>query len=78
MLHATKAPLYLRYKLSQIVAAAFRRECTYVCSLSVANVNIPDGNAEDLLKECNDYEEKILQAGGIELFIGGRLFISSK
>ena len=35
------------------------------------NVNILDGNATDLDKECKKYEEKILAAGGIELFMGG-------
>lgn len=35
------------------------------------NVNILDGNAPDLVAECNTYEEKIKQAGGIDLFIGG-------
>jgi glucosamine-6-phosphate deaminase len=35
------------------------------------NVNILDGNAPDLAKECLDYEAKIKAAGGIELFIGG-------
>ena len=35
------------------------------------NVNILDGNAEDLEAECKQYEEKILKAGGIDLFLGG-------
>jgi glucosamine-6-phosphate deaminase len=35
------------------------------------NTHILDGNAADLVKECNEFEEKIKQAGGIELFIGG-------
>ena len=35
------------------------------------NINIPDGNAPDLEKECQQYEEKIKQAGGIDLFLGG-------
>ena len=35
------------------------------------NVNILNGNAEDLVKECSDYEERILKAGGIDLFLGG-------
>jgi len=33
------------------------------------NINIPDGNAADLEKECIQYEEKIKQAGGIDLFL---------
>lgn len=35
------------------------------------NVNLLDGNAPDLVDECNKYEEKIRAAGGIELFLGG-------
>ena len=35
------------------------------------NINILDGNAIDLVKECNDYEDKIKSVGGIELFLGG-------
>lgn len=35
------------------------------------NVHILNGNAVDLEKECEDYEKKILEAGGIHLFIGG-------
>ena len=34
------------------------------------NANILNGNAEDLVKECEEYERKIQAAGGIELFIG--------
>merc|ERR1712154_590808 len=35
------------------------------------NAHILDGNAPDLVKECDDYEKKIKEAGGIELFVGG-------
>lgn len=35
------------------------------------NVNILDGNAEDLDAECEKYEMEIERAGGIHLFIGG-------
>ena len=35
------------------------------------NVNILNGNAHDLEKECLEYEEKIKDAGGIDLFLGG-------
>ncbi|ACC98898.1 Glucosamine-6-phosphate deaminase [Elusimicrobium minutum Pei191] len=35
------------------------------------NINIPDGNAKDIEKECFAYEEKIKNAGGIDLFFGG-------
>ena len=34
-------------------------------------INLLDGNAPDLISECNLYEEKIEKAGGIELFLGG-------
>ena len=35
------------------------------------NVNILNGNAEDLAAECEGYEKRIEAAGGIDLFIGG-------
>jgi len=35
------------------------------------NVNILNGNAPDLLKECQDYEDKIKAVGGIDLFLCG-------
>lgn len=35
------------------------------------NVNILNGNAPDLQKECNEYEQKIKDVGGIHLFLGG-------
>uniref|UniRef100_A0A1A9ZEA9 Glucosamine-6-phosphate deaminase n=1 Tax=Glossina pallidipes TaxID=7398 RepID=A0A1A9ZEA9_GLOPL len=35
------------------------------------NVFILDGNANDLVTECNECEQKIKIAGGIELFFGG-------
>jgi glucosamine-6-phosphate deaminase len=35
------------------------------------NINILDGNAEDLEKECQKYEDKIKKVGGINLFLGG-------
>lgn len=37
------------------------------------NVHILDGNASDLVKECDEFEEKIKTAGGVELFVGGEL-----
>ena len=39
--------------------------------ITPANVNILNGNAPDLQKECDQYEEKIRKAGGIDLFMGG-------
>jgi glucosamine-6-phosphate deaminase len=35
------------------------------------NINILNGNAKDLEKECIDYEKKIQTVGGIDLFLGG-------
>ncbi len=34
-------------------------------------VNILNGNAKDLDKECLDYEKRIKNSGGINLFVGG-------
>ena len=35
------------------------------------NVHILNGNAEDLAIECQTFEDKIKEACGVELFIGG-------
>ncbi|WAR00349.1 GNPI-like protein [Mya arenaria] len=35
-----------------------------------ANALLLDGNAPDLEKECDEYERKIKEAGGIQLFLG--------
>ena len=35
------------------------------------NINILNGNSNDLKKECEEYEEKIKSVGGINLFLGG-------
>ena len=35
------------------------------------NVHILNGNAEDLTAECEAYEAAIIEAGGIDLFMGG-------
>ena len=35
------------------------------------NINILNGNAPDLEKECIEYEKKISKLGGVELFLGG-------
>ena len=32
---------------------------------------ISTGNADDLEKECEEYEQKIEAVGGVELFLGG-------
>lgn len=36
-----------------------------------ANIHIPNGNAVDMVVECQQYEDAIRQAGGIHLFMGG-------
>lgn len=35
------------------------------------NINILNGMAKDLVKECENYEKKIKSSGGIDLFLGG-------
>jgi glucosamine-6-phosphate deaminase len=35
------------------------------------NVNILNGNAENIEEECYNYEQKIKNVGGIDLFLGG-------
>ncbi|CAB1331036.1 unnamed protein product [Coregonus sp. 'balchen'] len=37
-----------------------------------ANANILDGNITDLEAECEAFEKKIAQAGGIDLFVGAK------
>ncbi len=39
--------------------------------INPSNTNILDGNAADLQAECDRFERKIVEAGGIELFLGG-------
>ncbi|CAI9725117.1 glucosamine-6-phosphate isomerase 2 [Octopus vulgaris] len=36
-----------------------------------SNAHILDGNAPDLDTECREFEKKIAEAGGIQLFVGG-------
>ena len=40
--------------------------------IAPANVHILDGNAANLQGECDAYEKAIRDAGGIDLFIGGK------
>lgn len=35
------------------------------------NCHILDGNAANLIEECDKFEQAIKDAGGIELFVGG-------
>lgn len=39
--------------------------------IKAENTHILDGNATDLQAECEAFEKKIVEAGGIELFVGG-------
>lgn len=39
--------------------------------ITEANVNILNGNADDVDAECERYENKIKSVGGIDLFLGG-------
>src|SRR3990172_7147941 len=39
--------------------------------IPAGSINILNGNAPDLDLECAQYEDKIRQAGGIHLFMGG-------
>ena len=48
-----------------------RRNFFKYIDINPANTNILDGNAADLQAECDRYEQKIQEAGGIELFLGG-------
>ncbi|KAG8134835.1 putative Glucosamine-6-phosphate isomerase protein [Naja naja] len=40
------------------------------------NAHILDGNVPDLKAECDAFEKKIEEAGGIELFVGGSSLVS--
>ena len=37
------------------------------------NAHIPDGNVDELDVECQNYEKAIKEAGGVHLFVGGKL-----
>jgi glucosamine-6-phosphate deaminase len=39
--------------------------------IDLANTHVPDGMSMDLPAECKAYEERIKDAGGIDLFLGG-------
>ena len=39
--------------------------------IPIENINFLDGNAGDLEAECQRYEDKIAELGGIKLFMGG-------
>ncbi len=45
----------------------------FFCEVDIRpeNVHIPNGNAGDLEHECAEYERRITESGGIDLFMGG-------
>lgn len=57
-------------KLQNLIFFPPKNEC-----YDAVNVHILNGNAEDTLKECHEFEEKITQAGGVDLFIGGKCLL---
>lgn len=52
-------------------ARMVRLSVTETYTHSPKNTHILNGNAEDLYKECEDYEIAIKEVGGIDLFLGG-------
>ncbi len=40
-------------------------------NINIANTHLPDGQADNLEKECAQYEEKMVEAGGIDLQLLG-------
>lgn len=38
-----------------------------------SNAHVLDGNAKDLAAECDNFERLIQEAGGVHLFIGGKV-----
>jgi glucosamine-6-phosphate deaminase len=44
---------------------------TFSVDIPSSQVNILNGNAEDLMAECRAYEQSIKSYGGVELFLAG-------
>jgi glucosamine-6-phosphate deaminase len=42
------------------------------------NAHLLDGNAEDLVKECSNFETMITEAGGVDLFVGGEYLVNNE
>ena len=38
------------------------------------NAHVLDGNADNLAEECEKFENEIKKAGGVDLFIGGKVY----
>jgi hypothetical protein len=66
-------PLCSRTSSLSLMSSKCSRSYTYTASdrISPSNTHILNGNAEDLYKECEDYEDAIKSFGGIDLFLGG-------
>lgn len=52
-------------------ASFIEREVTVPLGLKRENVRVPDGAAENVRQACVDYEEALLEAGGVDLQILG-------
>jgi glucosamine-6-phosphate deaminase len=69
------------YNLDEYVGIPKDHPCSYYyfmqenlfkdIDIPAENVSLPDGNAEDLEAECKSYEERIAEAGGIDLQVLG-------
>ena len=59
----------------KIIRKAIILSCGIISSvISISkpeNVNILNGNAEDLEAECASYEARMKAVGGVDLFLGG-------
>lgn len=55
------------------LSPSFTHHSPYLHTVDIppSQVNILNGNAKDLIGECNAYEARITSHGGIELFLGG-------
>ena len=51
--------------------STMRRNLFDHIDIRASNIHIPNGNAADLHQECLDYERKIAELGGIDLFFSG-------
>jgi glucosamine-6-phosphate deaminase len=47
------------------------RDLFFSVDIPSNQVNILNGNAEDLIAECRAYEQRIKSYGGVELFLAG-------
>ena len=62
---------FFSHSPSDLYPDGIRANCRNAVDIPPSQVNLLDGNAEDLVAECNAYESRIKHYGGIELFLGG-------